>query len=186
MTSKKIKLTLFFTCFPQKTLNKNENRRVRIWDLATGELVRSLPAGLSVASRAAARASRREEEEEEEEEEDEEEEDGRGRAFATTAAATTAAASTAAADNDGFGPLDPVRDVSWHPSGTALAAASFDGSITVFGPRGCRRRRGGGGGGGDGSGGGGRRSGGFAPHRVSMLPIQDDDDDDDDYEPGEE
>ena len=31
--------------------------RVRVWDLATGELVRSLPAGLSVANRAAARAS---------------------------------------------------------------------------------------------------------------------------------
>ena len=160
--------------FSLSTLNSRQTsyRRVRIWDLATGELVRSLPAGMNVAGRAAARASR-----EEEEEDDDGGGDDRGRA---------AAAAATSAGNDGFGQLDPVRDVSWHPSGTALAAASFDGSITVFGPRGCRRRRGGSGGrGGSGSiffGGGAENP----RRRVTMLPIQDDEDDgdgDDDYEP---
>lgn len=126
--------------------------------------MRSLPAGLLVAARAAARASREEEEEEEEEE-------GRG-AFAT------ASTSTLPSENDGFGQLDPVRDVSWHPSGTALAAASFDGSITVFGPRSCRRKQ-------QGRGGGSEGVFGIQRHRVAMLPIRDDDEDDEDYEPSE-
>ena len=131
--------------------------------------MRSLPAGLSVANRAAARASRREEEEGEEGGDEEEEQDGNA---------------TADNENDGFGQLDPIRDVSWHPSGTALAAASFDGSITVFGPRGCRRRGHGGVRGGRTEGGG---PGGFgAARRVSMLPLEDEGDDDEDYEPGDE
>ena len=141
---------------------------MRIWDLATGDLVRSLPAGLNVAARAAARASR-----EEEEEEADEGEDG-------VSPMTRTMIPAAPDDNDGFGQLEPVRDVSWHPSGTTLAAASFDGTITVFGARGCRKR---------GSGGGGGRGGvGFGPgnaRRAAMLPVRDDDDDDDDedYEP---